>query len=91
MKKIKNKIKIICLKNNTFFVVETVGRPKSGPSVVNIGDGCGSGKKILHEVKNYFFFFMNQRPNLMSFKRYITELPIAGSNAKSPIQILMNL
>jgi len=52
LKKIKNKIKIICLKNNTFFVVETVGRPKSGPSVVNIGDGCGSGKKILHEVKN---------------------------------------
>ncbi|XP_023344750.1 astacin-like metalloprotease toxin 4 [Eurytemora carolleeae] len=29
---------------------KTVGRPMNGPSVVNIGDGCGSGKKILHEV-----------------------------------------
>ena len=79
------------MKNNTFFVVETVGRPKNGPSVVNIGDGCGSGKKILHEVKNKCFFFMNQRPNLMNLKRYVTELPIAGSKAESPIQILMNL
>ena len=43
---------------NTLYF-QAVGYPKKDKNILNIGSGCGTAKKILHEVLELTVFFSN--------------------------------